>query len=496
MPIHSPKMPSSESFVLNWADLLSSRRERASRGMSLDDHRSPFEKDYQRIILSASFRRLQDKTQVFPLDQSDFVRTRLTHSLEVSAFSRSLGQRVCHLLRSEGHPAAPSESEATQIADVLLSAGLLHDIGNPPFGHYGETTIRDYFRRKLPELDYFGKPLNQVLNARMIADFLHFEGNAQALRLMSRLHFIVDEHGMNLTYAILGSILKYPVSSLEIDPESNDIRKNKMGYFLAEEALFQDITETLGLALPAVAGRPQALRHPLTFLLEAADDLAYHTADIEDAYRKDRITYPRLLEDLHREPIIQSYNEDIQQEYRVHLQRLGEFYQHARDTKLPEPGLYAIQNFLIATQTILIRDLSQAFVKHYDSIMNGLHTSPLAEDRLSGLILDVLESLAYRYVFQSKGIIKLEVGADAILAGLLDRFVPACIYYDTERSLSPVEHRLMVLISDNYKHSYQIYAENKNPEYRLYLRLLLVADFICGMTDSYARDLHHKIYGH
>ncbi len=490
------KTLSSDSFVLNWDKLLSPKRERASRGMSLDDHRSPFEKDYQRIVLSASFRRLQDKTQVFPLDQSDFVRTRLSHSLEVSAFSRSLGQRVCHLLTSQEHPAAPSKSEATNITDVLLSAGLLHDIGNPPFGHYGETTIRDFFRRKLPELNFFGRPLNQVLTSRMIADFLHFEGNAQALRLMSRLHFIVDEHGMNLTYAILGSILKYPVSSLEIDPHSNDIRKKKMGYFLAEEALFQEITETLGLALPAVAGRPQALRHPLTFLLEAADDLAYHTADIEDAYRKDRITYPRLLEDLHREPRIEHYNEEIQQQYRTHLRRLSEFYDQAKDAKLPEPELYAIQNFLIATQTLLIRDLSQAFVKHYNAIMNGLHTTPLAEDRLSGLVLDVLESLAYRYVFHSKGIIKLEVGADAILAGLLDRFVPACIYYDTERALSPVEHRLMVLISDNYKHSYHSYAKGKSQEYRLYLRLLLVADFICGMTDSYARDLHHKIYGH
>ena len=496
MPEHNSNPPTTESFVLKWEDLLSPKRERASRGKSLDDHRSPFEKDYQRIILSASFRRLQDKTQVFPLDQSDFVRTRLTHSLEVSAFSRSLGQRVCHLLRSLNHPAAPSESEATKITDVLLSAGLLHDIGNPPFGHYGETTIRDYFRRKLPHLYFFGKPLNSVLTSRMIADFLHFEGNAQALRLMSRLHFLVDEHGMNLTYAVLGSILKYPVSSLEIDPHSNDIRKKKMGYFLAEEALFEDITQTLGLALPAVSGRPQALRHPLTFLLEAADDLAYHTADIEDAYRKDRITYPRLLEDLHREPMIERYSTDIQEQYRTHLQLLSELYQQARDTKLPEPELYAIQNFLIATQTLLIRDLSQGFVDHYDSIMNGLHTSPLAEDRLSGLILDVLESLAYRYVFHSKGIIKLEVGADAILAGLLDRFVPACIYFDTERSLSPVEHRLMVLISDNYKHNYRTYAEGKSPEYRLYLRLLLVADFICGMTDSYARDLHHKIYGH
>ena len=487
---------SSNRKELIWDRLLSSKRERRSHGTIPDDHRSPFENDYQRIILSASLRRLQDKTQVFPLDQSDFVRTRLTHSLEVSAFARSLGQRVCHILVSMNHPLAPTESQAAAICDILLSAGLLHDIGNPPFGHYGETTIRDYFRKALPTLQFFGEPLNQVLTTRQIADFLHFEGNAQALRLVSKLHFIVDEHGMNLTYGLLSTIIKYPVSSLEIDPDSGDIRKKKMGYFYSEESLFKDISETLGLALPPVAGRPQAVRHPLTFLLEAADDIAYHTADIEDAFRKDKISYPKLREGLETSPLVAQYSKTIQELYGKHIEKLNEFYALARKRRLPEPELYAVQNFLIATQGLLIRDLSSSFVENYDKIMAGEQRQAIAENRLSGLILDVLESLAYRYVFHSKGIIQLEVGADAILSGLLDRFVPASIYFDTSRSLSPVEERLIVLISDNYKHSYKHYAEGLSPEDKLYLRLLLVADFICGMTDSYARDLHHKIYGY
>ena len=196
-----------------------------------NDLRSEFEKDYHRIIGSASFRRLQDKTQVFPLDQSDFIRTRLTHSLEVSSFCKSLGQNIARKIITEIKDESFEAGFQQDICDILQCAGLLHDIGNPPFGHFGESVIREWFKDNMPVLKApnSGKLLVDVLNSQMQNDFYHFEGNTQALRVVSKLHYLVDEHGMNLTKALLATIIKYPVSSLDVDKKSTDICCHKMG---------------------------------------------------------------------------------------------------------------------------------------------------------------------------------------------------------------------------------------------------------------------------
>ncbi len=214
---------------MEWNTLLSTQRMRggANKKGKPVDLRSEFEKDYHRIIGSASFRRLQDKTQVFPLDKSDFIRTRLTHSLEVSSIARSLGQNISqYIIRNQrdGHFDLQMQSD---VCSIVQCAGLIHDIGNPPFGHFGETTIRDWFRENLPRLTFEGKPLSEVLSPQMLADFYNFEGNAQALRLVTKLHFLVDENGMNLTYALLNTIIKYPVASQGIDkrPEISRIKR-------------------------------------------------------------------------------------------------------------------------------------------------------------------------------------------------------------------------------------------------------------------------------
>ena len=239
-----------EHEAMKWEKLLSSERSRPSsvKKNKAFDGRNAFEKDYHRIILSASFRRLQDKTQVFPLDQSDFVRTRLTHSLEVSSLAKSLGEQSSVLLRQKYGDDAPSEKEQKELSDLLLCAGLLHDIGNPPFGHYGETTIRDWYKNHLDVLHFRQKPLSAWLTPQMQADLTNFEGNAQAIRLVSKLHYLVDEHGMNLSFGLLNTLMKYPVSSLMIQKNAKDIRYHKMGYFLAEEKLFRRITASCGTA--------------------------------------------------------------------------------------------------------------------------------------------------------------------------------------------------------------------------------------------------------
>ena len=226
---------------MNWNQLLSPRRAgyygKASARRQ-GDLRSEFEKDYHRIIGSSSCRRLQDKTQVFALDKSDFIRTRLTHSLEVSSFAKSLGQNIAQYLIENDRDRDFTLQTKSDICDVLQCAGLIHDLGNPPFGHFGEEAIRDWFRWNMEKLVFRGKPVTEVLTNQMLQDFYHFEGNAQALRQVSKLHFLVNEHGMNLTFALLNTIIKYPVSSENIHRESGNIREKKMGYFYAEQPLY------------------------------------------------------------------------------------------------------------------------------------------------------------------------------------------------------------------------------------------------------------------
>ena len=230
---------------MNWEQLLSAKRTRGSgakaRYVKSTDLRSEFEKDYHRIIGSASFRRLQDKTQVFPLDKSDFIRTRLTHSLEVSSIAKSLGQNIGEniIVYKKDPSFTPRMKE--DICSILQCAGLIHDIGNPPFGHFGELAIQEWFQEHLPQMDYHGQTIDKILTPQMREDLYHFEGNAQALRLVSKLHFLVDEQGMNLTYALLNTIVKYPVSSIEINRRSGDIKDKKMGYYFADAEIFEDI---------------------------------------------------------------------------------------------------------------------------------------------------------------------------------------------------------------------------------------------------------------
>lgn len=196
--------------MFTWDKLLCAKREREHTVQNPDDVRTEFRKDYHRIIGSASFRRLQDKAQVYPLKRGDFVRTRLTHSLEVSSFAGSLGDTIFRRLIDENTEGI-NEIVRENCCDILECAGLVHDIGNPPFGHFGEFSIRQWFEDNLPKLTFKGKPVTELLSKQMKSDFLNFEGNAQALRVLTRLHCLMDmDTGMNLTYALLNTIVKYP----------------------------------------------------------------------------------------------------------------------------------------------------------------------------------------------------------------------------------------------------------------------------------------------
>ena len=465
---------------MNWNTLLSSKRHREIAGTTRlkEDLRSEFEKDYHRIIGSASFRRLQDKTQVFPLDKSDFIRTRLTHSLEVSSYGKSLGQNIGEYILTYIKDPGFTWKHKEDICNILQCAGLIHDIGNPPFGHFGECVIREWFKKNLPTMCFHGEAVEQMLSEQMRQDFYHFEGNAQALRLVTKLHYLVDEKGMNLTYALLNTIVKYPIPSTDIDKTTGNIKDKKMGYYYAEQEVYESIVKET---------RTAGKRHPLTFILEAADDIAYKTADIEDGFVKGFISYHQLKEELkaleEAEP-----NNTFQP-----LEKLEHKYQSGVKRGVKNPEEYAVKNWIVQVQGFLINCATYGFTKNYDAIMEGTYGKDIFYGTYGEGLMHLLGDMAYRRVFITPDIYKMEVGESVILNFLMDKFVHAILYYDTEVKLDEIDKRIVSFISENYKSAYHKHAEGKSETEKLYLRLLLVTDYICGMTDSYATRLYQEL---
>lgn len=470
---------------MEWNQLLcpERRKDYPSGTIGGRDLRTEYEKDYQKIIGSASFRRLQDKTQVFPLDKSDFIRTRLTHSLEVSSFARSLGQNIGKNLLAAKKDDSFSWRTMEDMCNVLQCAGLIHDIGNPPFGHFGETAIRQWFREKLPELMFYDRRVEDMLTEQMKQDFYQFEGNAQALRLISKLHFSTDECGLNLTYALMSTIIKYPVSSLETDPAAGDLKKHKMGYFYADREVFQEIQKSTGT---------HGCRNPMTYILEAADDIAYRTADIEDAVKKGCITYGMLdreLQRLNRQSSLQAV------QYFDPWEELKHQYNKALTRDYRNPEFYAVQNWNTNVQNYLIKCATRGFIRHYDEIMNGTYEQDLFFGTYAEGLMKLLGDVAYKNAFVSEPIYKLEIAAGHMLEFLLDKFVKATIYFDTGKELGTIDEKVVTLISENYVQRYYMDAAGKSEEEKLYLRILLVTDLVCGMTDSYAQSLYQELNG-
>ena len=507
-------------YKMNWKDLLStnSQRPRSSRktmenmkifeenSYMYTDLRSDFERDYHRILSSPSFRRLQDKTQVFPLEKNDFIRTRLTHSIEVSSFGKSLAQSIADEIIKNRLDEEFTVSDATAITNILASAGLLHDIGNPPFGHFGEDTIRDWFSKNMNRIEMKNengnlKKLGELLDNQMKNDLLFFEGNAQAIRVVSKLHFLVDEKGMNLTFALLNTLIKYPVDSLNINKKSGDIKDKKMGYYLAEEELFREIVESTGTY---DSKNNTVYRHPLTFILEAADDIAYCTADIEDGMRKGFINF---------EKFIKTIKEEVEEGEKIFEKLMG-YRKYAEERGYDSPSLYAVQRWVVSVQGMFIRNVVETFIKNYESIMNGEFRTDLFEDTESGKLIKTLKKIAFKEVFESKAILKMEITANNILNYFLDNFVKSILYWDTpyEKELTGIDKKYIAILSENQRHIYKHYSnlyneklekehlnenerKKKDYNYRLYLRLLLVTDYLSGMTDSFIKTLYQELVG-
>ncbi len=436
---------------MNWEQLLSTQRLGLEKYQGAQkQERTEYQRDYDRLIFSSPFRRMQNKTQVFPLPGSVFVHNRLTHTLEVSSVGRSLGESVGRELRRR-HPA--SKAHVSEIGAIVSAACLAHDMGNPPFGHSGETAISTFFSEGK------GKVLEQDIkeSGARWSDFTCFEGNANALRLLMHRFRGRREGGFVMTYSTLASIVKYPYSS-ELSGG-----KNKFGFFASEETDYSLIAHELGI--PLLNENPRRFaRHPLVYLVEAADDICYQVMDIEDAHKLHLITTDKAIELL-----------------------LGFFDGERRDRRTKNLSLVSDINEQIAYLRasvigMLVDECAQIFLREEEAILAGTFRGTLIK-RLSEktrIAYNTCSDFAVKHIYRSRDVLDVEIAGYRIIGFLLEIF--------TDAILNP-SHAYSRLLLERIPKQYETDAPD------LYGKVQSVLDYVSGMTDVYALDLYRKITG-
>ena len=447
-----------------WKLLFSDKRFREKSPTIASDGRNPFENDYGRLISSAPIRRLQDKTQVFPLEQSDYIRTRLTHSLEVSYIGSSIGQSIEKFLIEK----KDIELEDKGVLSSLLRvSGLVHDLGNPPFGHFGEEAIKKFFQ------DYFDKSIDTSLNDLEKNDFKYFDGNVQALRILSKLYYFGDKCGYNLTFSSLASIVKYPSNSFDGNKKpTTEIAKKKFGYFVTETETYKKINDYLKL---------NNKRSPIVYLMEAADDIAFSAADIEDGVKLGIVTIDDIRE-IFEKNLAENKNTIIKE-----IDKLKEYY--SKDKQVFQSII--IQKIRIATQRIMIEEVINTFKNNYEEIMTG---------DLQNELIDISDAKDIRksykelqsLVFNEKSILKKEIAGWEAIYGLLKIFVKASKSGNFKKDGNNYEARLYNIIAASHRKVYEDIEKYPNEEYK---KIQLIVDFISGMTDTYAINLYQELKG-
>jgi dGTPase len=448
---------------LYWKLLLTDERLGIEKSQSnKKDGRSQFQKDFDRIVFSPAFRRLQDKTQVFPLPESDFVHTRLTHSLEVSVVGRSVGNLVGERILSL-HPKLKKEFTQFHFGEIVAAACLAHDIGNPPFGHSGEDAIAEYFKNGNGKI--FKK---EIANEKQWNDLVRFEGNAQGFRIITKLLNQDVKGGLQLTYSTLSALNKYPKESLtdieERNPEQYKNIYKKFGFFQSEKNIFNLVAEKTGLEKPNKEEKYLWSRHPLSFLVEAADDICYSIMDLEDSFRLGLLSFNEteslLLPLIHKKDLTGYKNRDDNE-------KIG--YLRAK----------AISD--------LVNDIAEAFAENEKGILNGNFNKEFVTVINKSNSLKKIEKASILKIYRHRSVVEREAAGYEVLGGLLDTFITAYNEY-SENKLSPKNRAIINLIPKRF-----FYAEKQNPE--LYHRLLRIIDFVSGMTDSYAVSIYRKIKG-
>ena len=439
---------------MNWQQLISNKRlGQEVRHPERHDDRSEFKRDYDRLIFSAPFRRMQNKTQVFPLPGSIFVHNRLTHSLEVASVGMSLGNDVARELCLRH-----SELRGTlfeEIGTIVSAACLAHDMGNPPFGHSGEKAIQAFFREGK------GQELRSMVSPEFWDDLIHFEGNANAFRLLTHRFHGRREGGFVMTYATLASIVKYPHSSQCAG------KKGKFGFFHSEEAYFRRIAADLGITRVSADGEPlRYVRHPLVYLVEAADDICYEIMDIEDAHKLRILSFDETTRLL-----------------------LGFFDEEARQNiyrRIDEEGISDDNEKVVYMRACAIgkleRECAKAFVEHEREILSGTFCGPLV-NHTSPLVVDAYHQcseLSVKRIYNSKPVLDVELSGYKIMETLMETLMEAATSPDKFHSEQ---------LRKRFSNQYDINSDDFET------RVMAVVDFISGMTDVFALDIYQKIQG-
>lgn len=440
---------------MEWATLVSDRR------FGLENYhdsrnggtRSDFQRDFDRMVFSSPFRRLQNKTQVFPLPGSVFVHNRLTHSMEVACVGRSMANEVASALRAR-HTDAATRAALDSIGEIVAAACLAHDLGNPPFGHSGETAISTFFSEGA------GAPLQEQLPAECWADLVHFEGNANAFRLLTHSFNGRRNGGFAMTYSMLASIVKYPYSSTLAGT------RNKFGFFTTERDSFRRIASQLGMICLEDNGadRLSYARHPLVYLVEAADDICYEVMDIEDAHKLKILSTPEVKQ------LFLAFFEP---------QRRARCEQVMAMITDPNEQIAYLRSGVIGA---LVQSCAEAFVANEDAILSGEFTGHLLdkEPELQHAAFAQCNALSWERIYRAPDVVNIELAGNRIISFLLEKLVHAVC--------NPTLNYSRLLLSQ-VPQQYDVHA----PE--LYHRIQAVVDHVSAMTDVYALDLYRKLNG-
>lgn len=444
-------MQTSENNIMQWERLISDKR------FGLEEyhnpqrqHRSDFQRDFDRMIFSSPFRRLQNKTQVFPLPGSIFVHNRLTHSLEVSSVGRSMANEVSDRLMKK-YIDKPWAYKLNDIGDIVATACLCHDLGNPPFGHSGEKAISTFFS------EGNGQHLKDVLSEQEWHDLINFEGNANSFRLLTHQFNGRRPGGFAMTYSTLASIVKYPFSSLHAGT------KGKFGFFASEKESYLRIAEELGI-LKLSEKDDIFARHPFVYIMEAADDICYQIMDIEDAHKLKILSTDEVLS------LLTSYFPfDQQQHIYATMERVSD----------PNEKVAYLRSKVIG---VLVDECAQVFVNNEEKILSGTMTGSLIDNISYPLKegYDNCSSTAWDKIYRAPDVVDIELAGNEIITYLMQRLLDAVLNPDKNASK---------LLLYKVPQQYDTHAST------LYGKIQSVLDHVSAMTDVYALDLFRKLNG-
>ncbi|MFV0366340.1 MAG: deoxyguanosinetriphosphate triphosphohydrolase [Mangrovibacterium sp.] len=434
---------------MNWNQLISTRRLGSSAASDGERYnRTQFQRDYDRLIFSSAFRRMQNKTQVFPLPGNIFVHNRLTHSLEVACVGRTLGTLLGQQLIEQGE----NNPLLHELGSVVSAGCLAHDMGNPPFGHAGEEAISNFFSNGK------GKEYLDKLTPEEQSDFIQFDGNANAFRLLSHQFDGRREGGLALTYTTLAAIVKYPY-------ESKFATKPKFGFFQSEKDTYAQIAEELGI-IPSPNDANKHARHPLVFLVEAADDICYQVMDVEDSYKLNILSYEET------EALLLPFLTDNSS----NLNRIKENFKIVTD---PNERIAYLRASVINKLT---NECLDVFTKNHDAILDGIFNTPLIElvSDNAKQAMKAVQNVSFQKIYDHRTVVEIEVAGYKILGTLLEEFIHAI--FNPTNKLAKMQLSMM--------------PEQYRPKHQSdYEKIQSVVDFVSGMTDVYALDLYRKLQG-